>query len=185
MHIWDCHFEWVKDRKMVKCLHCPHRSDKLSELSWHVSVCHLLTHDYLEKGYFFCCFGCNKQFHDVEAFKQHKQKYDCEQKTYNVYRNIEPKNCDVTKNQINHTKGNTCLLQKTTKFGMHSRQNKCIQNTTTEQKQAENKQKKIVRFLSERKHPSSYAFAFKKNKNLGTGKEKLRRSEQTFWEKYC
>ena len=169
---------------MIKCLHCPHRSEYLSKLAWHVSVCHLLNQEYLEKGYFFSCLKCNKKFNDVNSFNQHKEKYECKEQRCG-YKLHKIKNYELTKKPINLAEKNTCFLQKNTNFVMHPGQNKCIQKTSTTQEEAGKRQKKIVRFLSERKHPSSYAFAFKTKKKLGIEKQKLKRSAQTFWEKYC
>ena len=183
-HIWNIHFEWVNDRKMINCLHCPQRSEYLSELAWHVTVCHLLSQDYLEKGYFFYCLECNEKFNDVNSFKQHKENDNCKQKRYG-YRHFELSKYDMTKNQINHEVGNTCLLQKSTNLRMYPKQNKCIQKYTATPEEAGKRQKKTVRFLSERNHPSSYAFVSRTNKKLRTEKQKLKGSAQTFWEKYC
>ena len=183
-HIWDIHFEWVNDRKMINCPHCPHQEEKLEDLAWHVNVCHLLNRKFPEKGYFFSCLGCNKTSNDVNSLKQHKEKCECKLMRFG-YRHSEIRSYEVTKNPINHAEKNTCFLQKSTNFRMHPTQNKCIQKANATQEEAGNRQKKIVRFLSERKHPSSYAFAFKTKKKFGIEKQKLKRIPQTFWEKYC
>ena len=75
-HIWDMHFE--EENRYIRCLHCPHCSETLQDLSWHVEGHHLLSGTTCpEKGYCVYCLKCLNRFDNLETFKLHIDRFQC------------------------------------------------------------------------------------------------------------
>ena len=180
IHIWNKHFEWIENRKVISCPHCPYQSEYLETLCWHVNVNHLLTHDHLEKGYLLLCIKCRAIFSSLEDFESHKRKSDCKQK---IQKSMSSAETTITNRDNGNTSRKQAYLQDDVNFQKQLRTKEAFSGKEKGEKEFDNaKNKKRIRFLETRNKAFSPNFSVKPNTLCNAPKSKR---PQTFWEKYC
>ena len=180
-HIWERHFEWFRGHKMIHCLHCPQRLEKLSELAWHTRMWHNLEHDYLENGYVVCCIRCNELFLDYDLFDNHQKSGDCSKQ----YREklINTTNDSGTESGKNNL-GENCTGRNENHF-MHfaHSDDECKDENVAKRINSKNNKNRNARFFATKNCPSSHESVAKAQ----SCKKQNQKSKQQkpFWEKYC
>ena len=174
-HIWDFHFQWVNGHKMINCLHCPYRSEKLWELAWHTRNWHLLLdRDYLEKGYLIYCLKCNEQFLDFKIFEYHKESGACNLHSHCKLKDPVTENGETYYKQIHTSRNASSSMQ-------HEPSDKCMDKFFATYTKTNSSKNKGVRFFHKKDCSSSHESVAKKRNT-----EILKATRQKpFWEKYC